>query len=152
MPDKVRVIVVDDSSVMRRLLTTALGADSDFEVVATAPDGQRGVATVAREKPDVLIMDVEMPIMDGIAAATQIRKNAPDLPIVMFSSITTAGAEATFRALEAGASDYAPKPSSVRDFAQAMEMVKTELLAKVKGWGDAISVKDLPLPLPLLPN
>jgi len=135
MPGKVRVLVVDDSIVMRRMLTMSLDSDPDFDVVATACDGREGVAAVASENPDVVIMDVEMPVMDGIEATAKIRATKPDLPIVMFSSVTNSGAQSTFRALSAGASDYAPKPSGVGHVTQAIQIIRDELLAKVKGWG-----------------
>lgn len=135
MTNKLKVLVVDDSVVMRRMLTMSLDEDGDFDVVETASDGKESVAAVAAGNFDVVIMDVEMPVMDGIEATAKIRTNSPDLPIVMFSSITSSGAKSTFLALSAGANDYAPKPSGVGHVTQAVRLIRDELLAKVKGWG-----------------
>jgi len=135
MEAKVRVLVVDDSVVMRRMLTMSFEDDADFEVVATASNGQEGVDAVAANELDVVIMDVEMPVMDGIDATAQIRSFESDLPIVMFSSITSSGAKATFRALSAGANDYVPKPAGVGHVTQSIQLIREDLVAKVKGWG-----------------
>ncbi len=104
----VRVLVVDDSGFFRRRVKEMLGADSRLEVVGEAVNGQEAVELAASLRPDVITMDIEMPVMDGITAVKRIMAAKP-VPILMFSSLTTDGAQATLDALEAGAVDYLPK-------------------------------------------
>ena len=104
----VKVLVVDDSSFFRRRVSEILNADPKLEVVACAVNGKEAVEAVTRLKPDVITMDIEMPVMDGISAVKEIMKAHPT-PILMFSSLTHEGAKATLDALDAGALDYLPK-------------------------------------------
>jgi two-component system chemotaxis response regulator CheB len=108
---RVRVLVVDDSSFFRRRLTEALAADSGIEVVGTARDGREALAQVLELHPDVVTMDVEMPVLDGISAVRQIMASAPTA-VLMVSATTHEGARATLEALEAGALDFITKPSA----------------------------------------
>jgi len=105
---RTRVLIVDDSGFFRRRLAEIFGSDPGIEVVGTASNGQEGIDQVVRLEPDVVTMDIEMPVMDGITAVRRIMATRPT-PILMFSSLTTEGAQATFDALEAGAADYLPK-------------------------------------------
>lgn len=127
----VRILVVDDSVVIRKLLTTTLEEVADFEVVATAAHGKIALARLSQCNPDVVILDVEMPEMDGIETLKQIRKIAPRLPVIMFSTRTERGAVATIEALTAGASDYVAKPSNVGGMVVAMARVREELVPKI---------------------
>lgn len=104
----IRVLIVDDSGFFRRRLTEILSADPMLEVVDTAVDGQDALAKVAACKPDVITMDIEMPVMNGIDATRKIMQLRPT-PILMFSSLTYDGAQATLDALDAGATDFIPK-------------------------------------------
>ena len=104
----VRVLVVDDSSFFRRHLAFILDADPRLHVVGGACDGREAVEQVLALHPDVVTMDIEMPIMDGIAAVREIMRCRPT-PILMFSALTREGAEATLNALDAGALDFLPK-------------------------------------------
>ncbi len=103
-----RVLVVDDSRFFQRRLTEILNADPGIEVVDTAVNGLEAIAKVRASKPDVVTMDVEMPVMDGITAVREIMAKTPT-PVLMFSSLTHEGARATLDALEAGAVDFLPK-------------------------------------------
>lgn len=103
-----RVIVVDDSSFFCRRVKEILNQDSQLEVVGVARNGEQAIKMVAELKPDVVTMDVEMPVMDGITAVKLIMQATP-LPILMFSSLTSDGAQATLDALDAGALDFLPK-------------------------------------------
>ncbi len=105
---RIRVLVVDDSGFFRGLLIHMLSGDPDLEVVGCAGDGGEAVEQARRLAPDLVTMDVEMPVMDGIAAVRAIMQAAPTR-ILMLSALTNAGAEATFSALEAGAVDFIPK-------------------------------------------
>lgn len=104
----IRVLVVDDSAFMRRRLTEILEEDPHLCVADAAANGAEAVRKVGRIRPDVVLMDVEMPVMDGIEAVRRIMRQHP-VPILMFSALTHAGAKATFDALEAGAVDFLPK-------------------------------------------
>lgn len=103
-----RVLVVDDSGFFRRRVKEILEEDPMLTVVGDAANGQEAIDKAAELKPDVITMDIEMPIMDGIKATQKIMESNPT-PIVMFSSLTTEGAKATLDALDAGALDFLPK-------------------------------------------
>lgn len=104
----IRVLVVDDSSFFRRRLSEILNASAELEVVGTAADGEAAIRQTHALKPDVITMDIEMPVLDGISAVRRIMQECPT-PILMFSSLTHDGAKATLDALEAGALDFLPK-------------------------------------------
>lgn len=104
----VKVLVVDDSSFFRRRVSEIINADPRLEVVDVATNGKEALEKVAQIKPDVITMDIEMPVMDGITAVREIMKTQPT-PILMFSSLTHDGARATLDALDAGALDFLPK-------------------------------------------
>jgi two-component system chemotaxis response regulator CheB len=105
----VRVLVVDDSGFFRRRLKEMLSSDPRIEIAGEAVDGQDAIDKARELKPDVITMDIEMPVMDGITAVRRIMSGTRPVPILMFSSLTQQGAQATFDALEAGAVDYLPK-------------------------------------------
>lgn len=113
----VRVLVVDDSRFYRRRVSEILSLDSNLEVVGTAQNGAEAVELTKSLRPDVVTMDVEMPVMDGITATRQIMESNPT-PILMFSSLTATGARATLDALDAGAVDYVPKNFNNRNGTQ----------------------------------
>ncbi len=125
----VKVLIVDDSTFFRKRLTEIIKADPALEVCGEAKDGKEGVDMAIRLKPDVITMDVEMPVMDGITAVKEIMQKAPT-PILMFSSLTLEGANATFRALEAGAVDFMPK--NFDDIAHRREDALNELRSNIK--------------------
>lgn len=126
---KIRVLIVDDSALMRQLLAELLSKDSEIEVIGSAPDPY-----IAREKikllnPDVLTLDVEMPKMDGLTFLEKLMAGRP-MPVVMVSSLTEAGCETTLRALELGAVDFITKPKL--DLRQGMEDLAQDLIDKIK--------------------
>lgn len=104
----VRILIVDDSGFFRRRLAEIFATDARLQVVGTAANGAEALELIAGLNPDVITMDVEMPVMDGITAVRRIMERRPT-PILMLSSLTTAGAQATLDALEAGALDFLPK-------------------------------------------
>ncbi|WJW74555.1 chemotaxis response regulator protein-glutamate methylesterase [Thiohalobacter sp. IOR34] len=124
----VRVLVVDDSGFFRRRIVEILDADPAIEVVGTAADGLQAVQKVLELKPDVVTMDIEMPVMDGITAVRRIMAVRPT-PVLMFSSLSYEGAKATLDALEAGAVDFLPKRFD--EFAQDREAAKRLLCSRV---------------------
>jgi two-component system chemotaxis response regulator CheB len=125
-----RVLVVDDSVVVRRLVSKALEAEGEVEVVGVAADGKIALVNIERLHPDVVILDVAMPVMDGLTALAEIRQRWPGLPVIMFSTLTTRGAEVTLDALALGASDYVLKPSG-GDAASSMATIRAELLPRI---------------------
>jgi two-component system chemotaxis response regulator CheB len=129
----IRVLVVDDSSFFRRRLTEILAADPELTVIGTANNGQEAVQKAQELKPDVITMDVEMPVMNGIEAVRQILKTQR-LPILMFSSLTHDGAKATLDALDAGAVDFLPKKFEdiARDKSEAIDLLRQRVKAVAK--------------------
>jgi len=128
----VRILVVDDSVVIRKLLSDTLAKEEDFEVVATAGDGRIALAKIAQLHPDLITLDIEMPVMNGLETLAEIRKTDHKIPIIMFSTLTERGAAATLDALSLGASDYATKPSNAGSPAVAIEQIRTELIPKIR--------------------
>lgn len=126
---KTRVLVVDDSAFMRRVITDIINEEESFEVVDTARNGKEAVEKVKSLHPDVVTLDVEMPVMDGLDALERIMEECP-VPVLMLSSITKEGADATIRSLELGAIDFITKPSSI--FKVNTDDVKAELHEKIK--------------------
>ena len=128
---RIRVLVVDDSVVIRRLVTDVLSAHPQVEVVGIAQNGRVALAKVAELSPDAVTMDIEMPEMNGIQAVRELRRTHPRLPIVMFSTLTERGASATLDALAAGASDYVTKPTNVGSIAESQQSVREQLITAV---------------------
>nr|HRQ81915.1 response regulator [Azospirillaceae bacterium] len=134
--DPYRVMVVDDSAVIRGLLTRAIEGDPDIRVVASVGDGQMAINALQRNSVDVILLDIEMPVMDGVTAIPKLLAVAPQVKIIMASTLTARGADISLRCLQAGASDYIPKPSSTRELGGADDF-KRELVSKVKALGAA---------------
>ena len=125
----IRVLVVDDSSFMRRSITALLEKSDQIEVVGTAANGQEALKQIQELDPDVVTMDVEMPIMDGITALRNVMKTAP-LPVIMVSSLTKQGADTTLKALEIGAVDFIGKQTSTS--LPDLESFGRDLVAKIR--------------------
>ena len=142
----IRVLLVDDSATIRGLLATTLGADAELRVVGAAVNGRMGVDMVAADPPDIVLLDVEMPVMDGLTALREIRRIQPKLPVLMFSSLTERGAKATLDALLAGANDYAAKPAGL-DAGDVAAKIRTEVIAKIKALVPRGGGRDAPRPL-----
>lgn len=149
----IRILVVDDSVVIRKVLSETLAEDHGIQVVASASDGRLGLARIAQLRPDLVTLDIEMPVMNGIETLAEIRKLYPTLPVVMFSTLTEHGAAATLDALSLGASDYCTKPSNTGSFAAAIEAIRAELIPKIKALcaGDGKKLS-LPPARPLAPG
>lgn len=150
---RIKVLVVDDSVVVRRLVSDALAEDPAIEVVGTASNGKIALSKLTTLDPDLVTLDIEMPVMDGLETLREIRKLTPRLPVVMFSTLTEAGASATLDALALGASDYVTKPANVGSVTLAMEAVRTELVPKVKALcGRAVGLVRPGRPVSFTPN
>jgi two-component system chemotaxis response regulator CheB len=147
-----RILVVDDSVVIRKLLCDTLSKDPELEVLASAGDGRIALAKISQLHPDLVTLDIEMPVMNGLEALAEIRKAYPKLPVIMFSTLTERGAAATLDALSLGASDYVTKPSNTTSDG-AIEAIRNELIPKIKALcpGASPRLKTLPPPRPAVP-
>lgn len=127
----IRVLVVDDSVVVRQIVSDALRTDPELQVVGLAPNGRVALEKLADANPDVITLDMEMPEMDGLTTLAELRKRNSQVPVIMFSTLTERGASATLDALAKGASDYVTKPSGQRNVQQTMERIRSELIPKI---------------------
>jgi two-component system chemotaxis response regulator CheB len=132
--EKVRVLIVDDSAVMRKIIASALQKEPSIEIAGFASNGLEAIEAIQTCSPDVMTLDIEMPEMDGLTALREIRKVNKYLPIIMFSSLTHKGAQAAVMALTAGASDYVGKPANTSSgIDNAFKVLETELIPKIIG-------------------
>ena len=116
---------------MRRLVSQALEQVGSIEVVGVAADGHIALLKIPLVKPDIVLLDVEMPKMDGLQCLAEIRRRWPHVRVVMFSTLTTRAAAATLDALTLGASDYVPKPKGLRDPAEGLAYVRDEVAPRI---------------------
>lgn len=130
---KIRVMVVDDSTIVRGLMQRAIKADPELDMVATAVDGQMALDVLKRTAVDVVILDVEMPVMDGLTALPLILQTSSNPRVIMASTLTMRNAEISVRAMELGASDYIAKPGAQE--AGEVEVFYRELISKIKALG-----------------
>lgn len=128
---KKRVLLVDDEVVVRKALSQAIAQDRDLEVAATAVNGRVALAKFPALKPDIVLLDFEMPEMDGLETVRELRKIDHHVPIIMFSSLTERGASVTLEAISLGATDYVTKPSNV-DMEATLEAISRELIPKIR--------------------
>src|SRR4051795_10431805 len=129
-----RVMIVDDSVVIRGLISRWVGAEHDMEVAASLRTGLEAVKQIERINPDVAVLDIEMPELDGISALPRLLAKKRDLVVIMASTLTRRNAEISFRALSLGAADYIPKPESTREPAAA-ETFRHDLIQKIRHLG-----------------
>lgn len=127
--NKVRALIVDDSAFMRRVITDILHSEPGIEVVGTARNGEEAIKKIEKIRPDVVTMDVEMPVMNGLQALAVIMKDFPT-PVVMLSAYTEKGGRETMEALELGAVDFIAKPSG--PVSLNIEELREEILDKIK--------------------
>ncbi len=128
----IKVLLIDDSIAMRNLLRSVLFSDKELQVCGVAGNGQEGLDRIDKLKPDVVILDIEMPVMSGLEALPEIRKRWPTLPVIMFSSLTEKGARETFEALTLGANDCLCKPTGSENVVDTLASIGRELIPKIK--------------------
>ncbi|HEX4283961.1 MAG TPA: chemotaxis-specific protein-glutamate methyltransferase CheB [Terracidiphilus sp.] len=126
-----RILIVDDSAVMRSLLRAVLASEPAVEVSGSAGNGESALRLVEELRPDLVLLDVEMPVMDGLATLRRLRGRGHTMPVIMCSSLTQSGARVTIEALACGASDYVAKPSGQTGPAEATRVLARELLPKI---------------------
>ncbi|NJL66929.1 MAG: response regulator [Microcoleus sp. SM1_3_4] len=129
---KIKILVVDDSVVVRRLVTNVLEGDPELEVVGVAANGKIALAKISQVHPDLIVLDVEMPEMNGLETLAEIRKQDKNIPVIMFSALTELGANSTLEALSLGATDYVTKPSNMKSKEAALQNVREQLIPKIK--------------------
>ena len=140
----VRVLIVDDSSFMRKSLTHLLESDESIEVIGTAVDGEDAIQRVKQLHPDVVLLDIEMPVMDGLAALAHIMAECPT-PVLMLSALNKRDAAIAIKSLYHGAVDFIAKPSGVISY--DIDRLSIEIIAKVKA-AAGVNVRQLDLRLP----
>lgn len=133
---RIRVLIVDDSAVMRSLLRTVVCADPSLEVAGTAGDGASALNSVGILHPDIVLLDVEMPVMDGLITLRELRRRGHKMPLIMCSSLTQRGAKVTLDALAAGASDYVAKPAGQTNREAAVTALSQDLLPRIHALAD----------------
>jgi len=140
---KIRVFIIDDAAAMRRLIAEALAADAELEIAGSAENGRVALDRIPHARPDVLVLDLEMPVMGGLEMLAELRRAHPRLPVIVFSSDSRPGAEATLDALWLGAGDYVTK-SQAHSPAQAVRHIHAELVPRIK----ALCASRTPQPAP----
>jgi two-component system chemotaxis response regulator CheB len=138
-------MVVDDSAVIRGLIARILEADSDLEVVSSVGNGEMALAALRRAPVDVIVLDIEMPVMDGLTALPKLIAASPGTQIIMASTLTKENAEVSLKAMQMGAADYVAKPSAMREIHGAGAF-KQELVAKVRTLAAAARRAGVPRP------
>lgn len=130
---KIQVLIVDDSEVYRLFLRKILATETDIEVVSVASNGRLALPRVNHYKPEVVLLDYEMPELDGLSAIPEIKKLSPQSRIIMFSAHTTTGARLTLKALQAGADDFITKPVGIPD-GQVAEAIRKKLVGRIRAF------------------
>jgi two-component system chemotaxis response regulator CheB len=128
---RTRILIVDDSAVMRSLLRSVVAADPGFDVAGTAADGASALSSLGLHRPDLILLDVEMPVMDGLATLRELRRRGHKMPVIMCSSVTQRGAKVTLEALASGASDYVAKPAGQANREAAIAALSKDLIPKI---------------------
>jgi two-component system chemotaxis response regulator CheB len=130
-PGKVRILLVDDSAVMRSLLRMVLEPQPSIEIVAAASSGEAGLAAFESLHPDLVLLDIEMPGINGLEVLSTIRRSDRRVPVIMCSTLTSRGARITIEALTRGATDYVAKPGAQNGIREGVETLTRELLPKI---------------------
>lgn len=152
-------MIVDDSAIIRGLVSRWISTEADFEMVGVGVNGRDGVNRAPSLNPDVIILDIEMPELDGLSALPLLLKAVPGVKVIMASTLTKAGAEVTIKALTLGAADYIPKPDAGK--IAGAEEYKRDLFAKLRAFGQRRQRRGpvlnangtlAPLPRPVIAN
>jgi two-component system chemotaxis response regulator CheB len=128
---RTRILIADDSAVMRSLLRSVVSRDADLEVAGTAADGQSALTAIETLHPDLILLDVEMPVMDGLVTLRNLRARGHRMPVIMCSSLTRRGAQVTIEALACGASDYVAKPAGQSGREASMRALGRDLIPRI---------------------
>jgi two-component system chemotaxis response regulator CheB len=153
---RTRILIVDDSVVMRSLLRSVVCAEASLEVAGTAADGKSALSAIETLHPDLVLLDVEMPVMDGLVTLRRLRAQGHTIPVIMCSSLTQRGARVTIEALACGASDYVAKPAGQTSREAATGALSHELIPRIlaltsQAQTALIGVPRIPPILPIAP-
>jgi two-component system chemotaxis response regulator CheB len=149
---KKRILVVDDSAVMRSLLRSVIGTDAALEIAGTAQDGESALRLIESLRPDLVLLDVEMPVMDGLQTLREMRGRNLRPPVIMCSALTQRGARVTIESLASGAADYVAKPSSQLGPAIAIQNLAHDLIPKIHALTTKSNVVVLPVAQSVVPG
>ncbi len=136
----VKVLVVDDTILYRKVISDILRKEDEIEVVGTASNGSIAITKIASLKPDLLTLDIEMPVCDGLGVLEHLKTNHPEIGAIMLSSLTRRGGEMTMKALELGAFDFIPKPDG-SGLSENQAAIREALIPKIKAFARRISFK-----------
>lgn len=128
----IKVLIVDDAVMIRKMVSSVLNEDPDIDVVGTAANGKIALMKLPQLKPDLITCDIEMPEMDGLTTVREIRKVDKKVPIIMYSTLSQAGATITLQCMSAGATDYVTKPANVGSVNEGLQKLREELIPKIK--------------------
>lgn len=145
----ISVLVADDSALVRRLVSGVINEPADMQVVGLAHNGAHAIEKIAELKPDLLTLDIEMPVMDGLTAMREIHRRFPRLPVIMVSTLTQQGASITLDALAAGARDYVTKPTNSASLANSLDELREQLIPRIRALGarrPATPARQVPAP------
>ncbi len=134
----IKVLIVDDSPTARMAITKMLQGDPHIRIIGTASNGKEAVEKVKRLRPDVITLDIEMPIMNGIEALKEIKKISPNCKVIMVSTLTAAGTESTLKACELGADEYITKPKDAFELMAIKNIVRKRIKALVASTNDKV--------------
>lgn len=148
MKNNLRVLIVDDSVVFRKILNDALSKHRGINVVGSAVNGKDALQKIRCLKPELLVMDVEMPELDGLQTLDELKKQRIKVGVIMFSTLTSKGAKTTLDALSKGAFDFVPKPTGTGAFGESVRRIKAELIPKIEAYAQSISKVKAPLRRP----
>lgn len=138
----IKILVVDDTILYRKVIGDILKSEADIEVVGTANNGKVAISRIASLKPDLLTLDIEMPVCNGLEVLEYLRQNHPHISAIMLSSLTRKGGDMTMKALELGAFDFIPKPEG-GSMAENQALIKEALIPKVKAYARRLSIKNI---------
>ena len=133
---KIKLLIADNSSAIRRLLADIINQHDELELVYEAKNGSEALGAMPKCNPDIIVLEVELPVMNGLETAAAIRALNPRVPIIMFSALTRTGADTTLRALARGASDFETKPKLVGHIGKARQHIVDHLIPKILRWGN----------------
>jgi two-component system, chemotaxis family, protein-glutamate methylesterase/glutaminase len=147
-PDRpTRILIVDDSAVIRSLLRSVVTRDTRLEVAGTAADGASALGCLDTVRPDLILLDVEMPVMDGLVTLRQLRSRGYKMPVIMCSSLTQRGAQVTIEALASGASDYVAKPHGQSSREEGIRALAEDLIPKIHALTSQVHPQPQPAPV-----
>ncbi len=143
MNRNLKVLIVDDSVVFRKVLNEALSKHRGITVVGTAVNGKDALRKIRSLRPDLAILDVEMPVLDGLQTLDQIKRQRLKIGVIMFSTLTSKGAQTTLDALSKGAFDFVPKPTGAGAFCQSVNCIESQLIPKIEAYGQNLGISTI---------